>query len=104
LGGKSGDGPKLAAGGEATVDLIVRSCLFVSVGAFVGAFDIAPDPSNLFPSPLNHHPTMATTDSTLDGAMPRGPAFPSTHWSVVLAAGDAPTRVAEEALEKLCRI
>lgn len=46
---------------------------------------------------------MALLDSTHDGGMPRSPEFPSTHWSVVLAAGQAPNSASREALEKLCR-
>src|ERR1043166_9826504 len=47
---------------------------------------------------------MATFESSADGAMPQSPEFPSTHWSVVLAAGEAPGAAARQALEKLCRI
>src|SRR5689334_24130250 len=47
---------------------------------------------------------MAALDSNADGAMPQGPEFPSTHWSVVLAAGQAPGDAARQALEKLCRV
>src|SRR6266404_2101345 len=47
---------------------------------------------------------MATFESSTDGAMPQSPEFPSTHWSVVLAAGEAPGAAAWQALEKLCRI
>ena len=36
--------------------------------------------------------------------MPRGPEFPTTHWSVVMAAGEASSGPAREALEKLCRV
>ncbi|HOW73665.1 MAG TPA: sigma-70 family RNA polymerase sigma factor [Candidatus Paceibacterota bacterium] len=32
-----------------------------------------------------------------------GRSFPSTHWSVVLAAGDSPAPDSQEALERLCR-
>ena len=39
-----------------------------------------------------------------EGDVPRGPEFPSTHWSVVLAAGQAPGDAARQALEKLCRV
>src|SRR5689334_14129262 len=48
---------------------------------------------------------MAAFESTAaSGAMPRGPEFPSTHWSVVMAAGNAPGPAARQALEKLCRV
>jgi RNA polymerase sigma factor (sigma-70 family) len=42
-------------------------------------------------------------DSAGDGQIPQGPEFPSTHWSVVLAASDAPTPAARDALERLCQ-
>src|SRR6266852_1253793 len=47
---------------------------------------------------------MFDSQSTTDGAPPKGPQFPSTHWSVVLAAGQAPGTVARDALERLARI
>src|SRR6266446_4004555 len=47
---------------------------------------------------------MADSQSTIDGALPKGPQFPSTHWSVVLAAGQTPGTVARDALEHLARI
>jgi RNA polymerase sigma factor (sigma-70 family) len=47
---------------------------------------------------------MAAFDSDDDRLTPRGPEFPSTHWSVVLAAGEAPGEPARRALEKLCRV
>jgi RNA polymerase sigma-70 factor (ECF subfamily) len=46
---------------------------------------------------------MAEFDQT-DGAGPaRSVSFPTTHWSVVLAAGQQPSPQADAALEKLCR-
>jgi RNA polymerase sigma-70 factor (ECF subfamily) len=47
---------------------------------------------------------MSAFESKDQEAIPQGPEFPSTHWSVVLAAGEGPATVAREALEKLCRI
>src|SRR5436309_12649851 len=46
---------------------------------------------------------MTVFDSKTDGCLPQGPAFPTTHWSIVLAAGEAPATIAREALQKLCR-
>ena len=53
---------------------------------------------------VNDPQTMPAFESKDNGAMPQAPDFPSTHWSVVLAAGEAPASVAREALEKLCRV
>src|SRR5690349_8129967 len=47
---------------------------------------------------------MTHSQSTVEGALPKAPQFPSTHWSVVLAAGQSPGTVAREALEHLARI
>src|SRR5262245_44515402 len=47
---------------------------------------------------------MAESDSTGAWAASRGQTFPTTHWSVVLAAGDASSARAREALETLCRV
>jgi RNA polymerase sigma factor (sigma-70 family) len=38
-----------------------------------------------------------------DGSPAAGSPFPSTHWSVVLAAGDAAAQNADQALAQLCR-
>src|SRR5262245_34284452 len=48
--------------------------------------------------------TMAASDSTGPLSVPQGKAFPSTHWSVVLAARDPSSTVARQALEKLCQV
>ena len=47
---------------------------------------------------------MAASESIGDSGMPRGPEFPSTHWSVVLAAGGPHSAMARASLEKLCRV
>ena len=39
----------------------------------------------------------------IESAEPRGSVFSTTHWSVVLTAGQFPTPQSAEALEKLCR-
>ena len=46
------------------------------------------------------HIMAETGDSS--GTMGRGGAFPTTHWSVVLAAAQAGTPQADQALAKLC--
>lgn len=46
--------------------------------------------------------TVSTSDKPDSAERPSG-RFATTHWSVVLAAGDSATPGAEEALEKLCR-
>jgi DNA-directed RNA polymerase specialized sigma24 family protein len=45
---------------------------------------------------------MRTEDSSSEG-QPRGAAFVTTHWSVVLASADPDSPQAQAALEKLCR-
>ncbi len=42
-------------------------------------------------------------EPTPGGTEPRGSAFVTTHWSVVLAAGRSDTTLAQAALEQLCR-
>ncbi len=46
---------------------------------------------------------MALPDSNTGGSPPRGQWFATTHWSVVLAAGEGSSAKAADALEKLCR-
>jgi DNA-directed RNA polymerase specialized sigma24 family protein len=46
---------------------------------------------------------MASDDHQHESAAPGAAQFASTHWSVVLAAGDSAAPGAPEALEKLCR-
>src|SRR6266516_4646194 len=46
---------------------------------------------------------METSDSNVNAALARGQNFATTHWSVVLTAGDSALPQAAEALEQLCR-
>src|SRR6266704_6572178 len=46
---------------------------------------------------------METSDSNVNAPLARGQNFATTHWSVVLTAGDSASPQAAEALEKLCR-
>jgi len=46
---------------------------------------------------------MADLESGPDEAVTRAAVFATTHWSVVLAAGDADSQLAGRALERLCR-
>jgi len=46
---------------------------------------------------------MALPDSNVGCSPPRGQWFATTHWSVVLAAGEGNSAQATDALEKLCR-
>src|SRR6266576_3832500 len=46
---------------------------------------------------------METSDSNANAALARGQSFATTHWSVVLTAGDSASPQAAEALEQLCR-
>src|SRR5881296_1755505 len=46
---------------------------------------------------------METTGPSRDRPSSQGQWFTTTHWSVVLAAGDSASPQAVEALEKLCR-
>jgi RNA polymerase sigma factor (sigma-70 family) len=48
--------------------------------------------------PSDYQPTRALADTGLGTG-----TFPSTHWSVVLAAGDSASPAADRALEHLCR-
>jgi|ERR1043166_8928787 RNA polymerase sigma-70 factor (ECF subfamily) len=47
---------------------------------------------------------MSLSDSNHDSTPAKGQWFTTTHWSVVLAAGDSASPQSAEALEKLCRI
>src|SRR5437660_10468903 len=47
---------------------------------------------------------MSPSDSNQDSISVPDPQFTTTHWSVVLLAGQADSPQASEALEKLCRI
>jgi RNA polymerase sigma factor (sigma-70 family) len=47
--------------------------------------------------------SMVSSDSTGNSAAQTAAQFATTHWSVVLAAGDSALPGAQEALEKLCR-
>jgi hypothetical protein len=47
---------------------------------------------------------MAESESNHRDDVPEAPAFVTTHWSVVLAAGRSDTTRAQAALEHLCRI
>jgi RNA polymerase sigma factor (sigma-70 family) len=49
----------------------------------------------------SHTATSSTTPTGSDA--PRQPVFATTHWSLVLSAGDQPSPQAVDALEKLCR-
>jgi len=46
---------------------------------------------------------METADNSSESAARTGAQFASTHWSIVLAAGDSASPASREALEKLCR-
>ena|ERR1043166_834020 len=46
---------------------------------------------------------METSESNVNAALARGQNFVTTHWSVVLTAGDSGSSHAAEALEQLCR-
>lgn len=46
---------------------------------------------------------MALSDSNYDAIPPKGTGFTTTHWSVVLSAGDHESPQAADALERLCR-
>jgi RNA polymerase sigma-70 factor (ECF subfamily) len=46
---------------------------------------------------------MPESDQSDDAFVLRKPLFATTHWSVVLEAGDAQSPSAASALEKLCR-
>src|SRR5437867_5582552 len=46
---------------------------------------------------------MKPTESNDSAAAARAPGFVTTHWSVVLTAGDSASPRAAEALEQLCR-
>src|SRR6266516_4576619 len=46
---------------------------------------------------------METSDSNVNAALARGQNFATTHWSVVLTAGDSASPQVAEALEQLCR-
>ena len=48
-------------------------------------------------------PTAAQGTTGQGEALPRSPVFVTTHWSLVLTAGDANTTVAHDALAKLCQ-
>jgi len=48
-------------------------------------------------------PTAAPGPTDQGEALPRSPVFVTTHWSVVLTAGDSNTTIAHEALAKLCQ-
>src|SRR5262245_41469106 len=50
-----------------------------------------------------HSAPMSTASANSSGYAPAGAQFTTTHWSVVLAAGDATRPGAAEALEQLCR-
>jgi RNA polymerase sigma factor (sigma-70 family) len=47
--------------------------------------------------------TRTDTPSNTSGDLPRRPAFITTHWSVVLTAGQSDTTRAQAALEQLCQ-
>ncbi len=59
-------------------------------------------PCNLLPGFLNIKP-MASGDSNPHDAAPGVPVFVSTHWSVVITAGQSDSTRAQAALERLCR-
>jgi RNA polymerase sigma-70 factor (ECF subfamily) len=46
---------------------------------------------------------MSASDATHGGKTASPGWFTTTHWSLVLAAGDGPTAISQAALEKLCR-
>lgn len=52
---------------------------------------------------VNSSSTCASSGTTSPGAAPPRPAFVTTHWSVVLAAGHSDTPRARDALASLCR-
>ncbi len=51
----------------------------------------------------NSEPTATPGTGGPGAELPRSPIFVTTHWSVVLTAGDRDTTVAREALAKLCQ-
>jgi len=52
--------------------------------------------------PWRYSPTVPESPDDFSLARPVAGSFVTTHWSVVLAAGDAQSSQANEALEKLC--